>query len=41
MLYVSGSSGAQFDERARQLCGCEDIVSAVVENVNLAASVPS
>ena len=30
MLYVSGSSGGQFDERARRLRGCEDIVSAIV-----------
>ena len=29
MLYVSGSSGAQFDERARDLRGAEDIVSAI------------
>ena len=32
MLYVSGSSGAQFDERARQLRGKRDIVSAIVGN---------
>jgi hypothetical protein len=29
MLYVSGSSGAQFDERAAKLRGSEDVVSAV------------
>ena len=29
MLYLSGSSGAQFDERARQLRGTEDIISAI------------
>jgi hypothetical protein len=32
MLYVSGSSGAQFDERARQLRESEDIISVIVEN---------
>jgi hypothetical protein len=32
MLYVSGSSGAQFDERARQLRGSENIVSSVITN---------
>jgi type IV secretion system protein TrbE len=32
MLYVSGSSGAQFDERARQLRGSADIVSAIESN---------
>ena len=32
MLYVTGSSGAQFDERARQLRGKRDIVSAIVGN---------
>jgi hypothetical protein len=30
MLYVSGSSGGQFDERARRLRGSEDVVSAVM-----------
>ena len=30
MLYVSGSSGAQFDERAARLRGAEDVVSAIV-----------
>jgi len=30
MLYVSGSGGAQFDERARQLRGAEDVLSAIV-----------
>ena len=30
MLYVSGSSGAQFDERARQLRGSADIVGDIV-----------
>jgi hypothetical protein len=29
MLYISGSSGAQFDERARQLRGTDDVVSAI------------
>jgi len=29
MLYISGSSGAQFDERARQLRGTDDIISAI------------
>ena len=29
MLYISGSSGAQFDERAAKLRGNEDIVSAI------------
>lgn len=29
MLCISGSSGAQFDERARQLRGTEDIISAI------------
>jgi hypothetical protein len=29
MLYISGRSGAQFDERARQLRGSEDVVSAI------------
>jgi hypothetical protein len=29
MLYVSGSSGAQFDERARELRGSDDVVSAI------------
>jgi hypothetical protein len=28
-LYISGSSGAQFDERARQLRESKDIVSAI------------
>jgi type IV secretion system protein TrbE len=32
MLYVSGSSGAQFDERVRQVRGCGDVVSAVAAN---------
>jgi hypothetical protein len=32
MLYVSGSSGGQFDERARQLQGSGDVVAAIVEN---------
>jgi hypothetical protein len=30
MLYVSGSSGAQFDERARQLRSSGDVLSAIV-----------
>ena len=29
MLYISGTSGAQFDERARQLRGAEDVLSAI------------
>jgi hypothetical protein len=29
MLYIDGTSGAQFDERARDLRGAEDIVSAI------------
>src|SRR5581483_4055430 len=29
MLYISGSSGAQFDDRARQLRGTDDVVSAI------------
>jgi hypothetical protein len=29
MLYVSGSSGAQFDERASELRSADDIVSAI------------
>jgi hypothetical protein len=32
MLYVSGTSGAQFDERARHLRGKEDIVGAIIGN---------
>jgi hypothetical protein len=32
MLYISGSSGAHFDERARQLRGKEDIVGAIIGN---------
>ncbi len=32
MLYVSGSSGAQFDQRARQLRGSGDIVDSIVAN---------
>jgi hypothetical protein len=32
MLYVSGSSGGQFDERARQLQGSGDVFSAIVES---------
>lgn len=32
MLYVSGSSGAQFDERARQLRASENIVEAITAN---------
>ncbi len=34
MLYISGSSGAQFDERARELRGTSDVISAI----NAAAS---
>jgi hypothetical protein len=34
-LYVSGSSGGQFDERARQLQGSGDVVTAIVENAQL------
>jgi hypothetical protein len=29
MLYISGTSGAQFDERARQLRGTDDVMSAI------------
>ena len=29
MLYISGSSGAQFDERSRHLRESEDIISAI------------
>ena len=29
MLYVSGSSGAQFDERAQELRGTSDLISAI------------
>ncbi|MBA2742911.1 MAG: hypothetical protein H0X73_08585 [Chthoniobacterales bacterium] len=29
MLYLSGSSGAQFDERARELRGVDDVISAI------------
>ncbi len=29
MLYLSGSSGAQFDERARELRGTDDVISAM------------
>ena len=29
MLYVSGSSGAQFDQRAQALRGTDDIVAAI------------
>jgi len=32
MLYVSGSSGAQFDERAEKLRGCEDVVAATANS---------
>ena len=34
MLYVSGSSGAQFDERARQLRASENIVEAIAVNAS-------
>ena len=33
MLYISGTSGAQFDERAEKLRGCEDVVAAITESV--------
>jgi hypothetical protein len=29
MLYISGSSGAQFDERARDLRTADDLLSAI------------
>jgi hypothetical protein len=29
MLYISGSSGAQFDERAQALRGAKDMLSAI------------
>jgi hypothetical protein len=32
MLYISGSSGAQFDARAEKLRGCEDVVVAIATN---------
>jgi hypothetical protein len=32
MLYVSGSSGAQFDERAEKLRGSEDVIAAITAN---------
>ena len=32
MLYVSGSSGAQFDERADKLRESEDVVAAITAN---------
>jgi len=32
MLFISGSSGAQFDERSKNFRGSEDIVAAIVEN---------
>jgi hypothetical protein len=38
MLYISGSSGAQFDDRAHALRGAEDVLSAIAagaESVNL------
>lgn len=31
MLYVSGSSGAQFDARAAQLRGCDDVLSVIMK----------
>jgi len=33
MLYISGSSGAQFDERARELRGAKDVLSAIAAGV--------
>ncbi len=38
MLYISGSSGTQFDERSKNLRGCEDIVATIVENAIPASS---
>ena len=32
MLYISGSSGGQFDERAQQLRGRDDVVAAIVDH---------
>jgi hypothetical protein len=29
MLYISGSSGAQFDQRAQALRGADDVLSAI------------
>jgi hypothetical protein len=29
MLYISGSSGAQFDERPKQLREVDDVISAI------------
>jgi len=40
MLYISGSSGAQFDERTKDLRGSEDIVAAIVQNAAPLDSVP-
>jgi type IV secretion system protein TrbE len=36
MLYISGSSGAQFDERARELRSAPDVVSAIEEGLTAA-----
>jgi len=33
MLYISGSSGAQFDERAKQLRGLTDPIPAIIEHL--------
>src|SRR6266481_689640 len=35
MLYISGSSGAQFDERARELRGSHDVVSAIAASTTV------
>ena len=29
MLYISGSSGAQFDERARQMRNADSVIEAI------------
>jgi hypothetical protein len=34
MLYISGSSGAQFDERAQRLRGADDVVSAIATSTS-------
>lgn len=37
MLYISGSSGAQCDERAQALRGAEDVLSAITAGVKSAS----
>jgi hypothetical protein len=36
MLYIAGTSGEQFDERARQLRGADDVLSAIAEGAESA-----